>query len=88
MREMKDSGIEWIGEIPKTWNLTKLKNIAEKFCNGSSETQLSNGESIYPVTRIETISKGIVDYDKVGYVEYLPSRYKLEKNDFLVSNNK
>ena len=86
MREMKDSGIEWIGEIPKTWNLTKLKNIAEKFCNGSSETQLSNGESIYPVTRIETISKGIVDYDKVGYVEYLPSKYKLEKNDFLVSN--
>ena len=57
MRQMKDSGIEWIGEIPKTWNLTKLKNIAEKFCNGSSETQLSNGESIYPVTRIETISK-------------------------------
>ena len=24
-REMKDSGIEWIGEIPKEWNIRKLK---------------------------------------------------------------
>lgn len=26
MREMKDSGIEWIGEIPADWNLKKLKH--------------------------------------------------------------
>lgn len=25
--EMKDSGIEWIGQIPKHWEVTKLKNI-------------------------------------------------------------
>lgn len=27
MREMKDSGIEWIGEIPKEWNIIKAKYI-------------------------------------------------------------
>lgn len=26
-REMKDSGIEWIGEIPKSWITTKIKNL-------------------------------------------------------------
>ena len=26
--EMKDSGVEWIGKIPKEWNVTKLKNLA------------------------------------------------------------
>ena len=26
--EMKDSGVEWIGKIPKQWNVTKLKNLA------------------------------------------------------------
>ncbi|MBP1040985.1 restriction endonuclease subunit S [Vagococcus sp. BWB3-3] len=26
-RKMKDSGIEWIGEIPKEWNIRKLKYI-------------------------------------------------------------
>ena len=24
-REMKDSGIEWIGEIPREWRMTKIK---------------------------------------------------------------
>ena len=27
--EMKDSGIEWIGSIPKDWRLTKLKFVIE-----------------------------------------------------------
>lgn len=27
-REMKDSGVEWIGEIPEEWNRCKLKNIS------------------------------------------------------------
>lgn len=25
MREMRDSGVEWIGEIPKDWNCCKQK---------------------------------------------------------------
>ena len=32
-REMKDSGVEWIGEIPKEWGRTKIKMIAS-FFNG------------------------------------------------------
>lgn len=27
--EMKDSGVEWLGEIPKDWDITKLKYIGE-----------------------------------------------------------
>ena len=32
MREMKDSGVEWIGEIPQNWNTVRLKYmlIADK----------------------------------------------------------
>lgn len=29
--EMKDSGIEWIGQIPKHWSLSKIKFIADIF---------------------------------------------------------
>lgn len=25
-REMKDSGIEWIGSLPSTWKICKVKN--------------------------------------------------------------
>ena len=28
MREMKDSGVEWIGEIPYEWESRKIKYIA------------------------------------------------------------
>lgn len=29
VREYRDSGIEWIGQIPKEWKLPRLKNVAE-----------------------------------------------------------
>lgn len=31
MREMKDSGVEWIGEIPKEWDIINFGNISEVF---------------------------------------------------------
>ena len=32
MAKMKDSGIEWIGEIPEWWGVTKLKYVFKKNC--------------------------------------------------------
>lgn len=31
MREMKDSGIEWIGKIPTDWKISKIKYVAKMF---------------------------------------------------------
>ena len=33
-REMKDSGVEWIGEIPKEWSKCHLKNISSEIGDG------------------------------------------------------
>lgn len=33
MREMKDSGIEWIGEIPKDWKVVPIKYVKEDSLN-------------------------------------------------------
>ena len=35
MREMKDSGVEWIGEIPKEWHIVKIKYLPDKTINNS-----------------------------------------------------
>lgn len=86
MREMKDSGIEWIGEIPKDWNILRLKYCFSGFANGTSNTQLNSGESFYPVTRIETISSGEINLDKIGYVAFSKKQYLLQTGDILVSN--
>ena len=40
---MKDSGIEWIGEIPEHWKVTKIKLIA-KTNSGSTPKSISDGE--------------------------------------------
>lgn len=29
MREMKDSGVKWVGEIPSSWKVYKVKQIAD-----------------------------------------------------------
>ena len=45
MREMKDSGVEWIGNIPKNWSILKLKYVL-KF-SGSGTTPSSNKLEFY-----------------------------------------
>ena len=67
------------------WNLFKLGDIMELMRNGCSENQVSF-ETEFPVTRIETISKGILNFDKVGYVEKIDSSYLLQYGDILLSN--
>lgn len=36
MRQMKDSGIEWIGKIPETWEVCRFKTLHEKANVGES----------------------------------------------------
>jgi type I restriction enzyme S subunit len=40
--EVKDSGIEWIGEIPKGWELTKFKNLNNTFFTGTTPDSKNN----------------------------------------------
>ena len=41
---MKDSGIDWIGEIPEHWSTTKIKKIA-RTNSGSTPRNISDGEN-------------------------------------------
>ena len=44
----KDSGIEWIGEIPEHWDVKKLKFIS-KICNGQDQKAVLDDNGIYPI---------------------------------------
>ena len=48
MREMKDSGVEWIGEIPKEWKICRLKNYAY-IMNGADFKDIQDDNGDYPV---------------------------------------
>ena len=45
MREMKDSGIDWIGNVPSEWRNSKVKHIAS-FYNGDRSKAYPSGDDI------------------------------------------
>ncbi len=54
---MKDSGIEWIGEIPETWETPKLKYLlSEPMKYGANESGISYSESLPRYIRITDIT--------------------------------
>ena len=62
MREMKDSGIEWIGEIPKDWKLCKV-NYLFRIGRGRVIAQTELNESgTYPVYSSQTKNNGCLGY--------------------------
>lgn len=54
MREMKDSGVEWIGEIPLEWEINKIKYM------------FSNGKGL-PITKENLIDEGlpVISYGQI-----------------------
>ncbi len=46
--KMKDSGVEWIGEVPEGWEVRKLKHIA-KLQSGDTISSDNSTEAGYPV---------------------------------------
>lgn len=60
--KMKDSGIEWIGEVPEHWEITKIKrsfiNLDYKRIPLSSEERGKMQDKIYPYYG----ASGVIDY--------------------------
>lgn len=64
MREMKDSRIEWIGNIPATWERCKIKNVISSI--GSGTTPTSSNIDYYNSEDICWIQSG--DLYKTSYI--------------------
>ncbi|MBP2015976.1 restriction endonuclease subunit S [Anaerococcus degeneri] len=81
--EMKDSGIEWIGQIPKHWDLIKLKFISDSISKGISPNYVE--EHLTPVVNQATFSKGYFDWN-LKYCSDKPiGEEVLQKNDVLLA---
>ena len=82
MRKMKDSGVEWIGEIPKDWNCMRLK-----FAFGNSNVGESVDKELY-----SSDENGYIFYTaganpvKTSYTEFPMWKYTTD-NDILLARN-
>lgn len=73
--ETKDSGIDWIGQIPKTWEVVRIKNVAHfnpviKMNQGIETISyapmecVKNGWLIHKETSVNNISSGLTLFEE------------------------
>lgn len=78
MREMKDSGIEWIGEIPIDWNISKIGAIYE-------ERNIKVSDKDY--VPLSVTKQGVVpQLETAAKTDNGDNRKLIKKNDFVINS--
>jgi len=77
--EMKDSGVEWIGEIPKTWSVSKIMFLSNKVTDGSHHSpEIQDSGKLY-VTVSNVSKSNDIDFDSCSKISE-ESFSELERN--------
>ena len=84
MHDMKDSGVEWLGQIPKDWSITRIKNLFEL-------RNERNYEALEDVNLISLYTdKGVVQHsdltETTGNKAVTADGYKIVKENDIVVN--
>lgn len=77
MREMKDSGVVWIGEIPKDWKLTKIGSVYQE-----RNVKVSDKE----YTPLSVTKQGILpQIETAAKTDNGDNRKLIKKGDFVIN---
>ncbi|MEG1926830.1 MAG: restriction endonuclease subunit S, partial [Ruthenibacterium sp.] len=85
---MKDSGVEWLGQVPAHWKVTRLKYATDAVVDCPHETPVYDETGLYRVIRTADISAGILHLEEMYSVaeqEFVTRirRMSLEKDDIV-----
>lgn len=89
--EMKDSGVEWLGEIPKDWEVSKFKYILSKIGSGKTPkggAEVYQDEGIVFIRSQNVHNTGLKLNDVVYISDEVDEEMKnsrVEKNDVLLN---
>lgn len=82
--KMKDSGIEWIGEVPEHWEVKRMKDICDYISRGSTPDYVD--EDYQKVMNQGTFSKGWIDESNIRYTKVGKSGAHIKKGDLLMAS--
>jgi len=86
---MKDSGVEWLGEVPEHWIVRRLKHTANLQSGIPKGKDLTGKNSIsVPMLRVANVQDGYLDLEDVHTIDIEPSqleRYLLRAGDVLMN---
>ena len=86
---MKDSSVEWLGEVPEHWIVRRLKHTANLQSGIPKGKDLTGKNSIsVPMLRVANVQDGYLDLEDVHVIDIEPSqleRYLLRDGDVLMN---
>ena len=88
--KMKDSGVEWIGEIPENWKVIKLKYLLKDSMKyGATETGIKYSEKLPRYIRITDITSDnkLKDSGKLSLTEQQAEKYLLKEDTILFARS-
>lgn len=82
--EMKDSGVEWIGEVPAHWVVMRMKHVS-KLNAGTKKKQLADDEKIefLPMSNVDEVAGEIRNFDLRKYAEVSSGYTAFQTNDVI-----
>ncbi len=89
-RQMKDSGIEWIGKIPTSWRVTKLKYYSQIRSGITLGKVYPVGTELieYPYLRVANVQGSYTDLTDVATIKVTQEeakKYRLHKGELLMT---
>ncbi len=88
---MRDSGVEWLGEIPEHWEVKRMNFISTKIGDGLHGTPTYVEESVFPFINGNNIGEGVIIItDRTKFVseeEYKSNQKTFTPNTLLMSIN-
>lgn len=86
---MKDSGIEWFGEVPEHWEVVRLKFLAYVQSGVAKGRELVEADTIeVPYLRVANVQDGYLDLDDIATIQIAAhelDRYRLVPGDVLMN---
>ncbi len=65
---LKDSGIDWLGQIPAHWEVLKIKFSASHVVDCLHTTPTYDGDLVYPAIRTADVDRGVLLLDQARLV--------------------
>ncbi len=72
---MKDSGVEWLGEVPAHWEVTRLKHVTSMIVDCPHETPIYEPDGEYLVIRTADIDRGVLKREQM---------YRLDQDQYII----
>lgn len=82
--EMKDSGVEWLGDIPKEWSIKKLKHISILNPSKSEVRKCLEEDIEVSFIPMESVRLGYINVEQSKKISEIIDGYTYFKNDDIV----